>query len=140
MTKGGSLDTVQESDPAEAAGSDCDELGTLSLCFAASVKHHANCSIDFSAFGPGMQLMTKGSTLDTVQESEPAEAAGSESEEHDTNSLQTAASEALTAFPDWQGNSRDCVDTSANVWETLAPLTSSANSQSIGHGLDFIAP
>jgi len=65
-----------------------------------------------------MPLM-QGRSLDTVKESE---AAGSDSgDTEDTFSL-------------------DCVDTSANVWETLAPLTSSANSQSIGHGLDFIAP
>lgn len=87
----------------------------------------------------GMPLM-KGRSLDTVKESE---AAGSDSgDTDDTFSLGRAASGSLAEFPDWTADNpaQDCVDTSANVWETLAPLTSSANSQSIGHGLDFIAP
>jgi len=88
----------------------------------------------------GMPLM-QGRSLDTVKESE---AAGSDSgDTEDTFSLGRAASGSLAEFPDWTGDNpaaQDCVDTSANVWETLAPLTSSANSQSIGHGLDFIAP
>lgn len=86
-----------------------------------------------------MPLM-QGRSLDTVKESE---AAGSETgDSEDAFSLGHAASGSLAEFPDWTGDQRaqDCVDTSANVWETLAPLTSSANSQSIGHGLDFIAP
>ncbi len=82
----------------------------------------------------------KGRSLDTVKESD---AAGSESgDTDDTFSLNGAASGSLAEFPDWTGDqpAQDCVDTSANIWETLAPLNSSANSQSIGHGLDFIAP
>ena len=86
-----------------------------------------------------MQLMTKGTSLDTVQESEVAETAGSESDE-DAHSLQPAASETLAEFPDWKKDSRDCVDSSANFWDTLAGLRSSAHNHSIGHGLDFIAP
>ena len=88
----------------------------------------------------GMPLM-KGRSLDTVNESEVA---GSESgETEDTSSLNGAGSGSLAEFPDWTFDhpaQQDCVDPSANIWETLIPLTSSANSQSIGHGLDFIAP
>ena len=89
----------------------------------------------------GMQLMIKGTSLDTVQESEVAEAAGSETDEESyAPSLQPAASETLAEFPDWKKDSKDCVDPSANFWDTLAGLRSSAHNHSIGHGLDFIAP
>ena len=89
----------------------------------------------------GMPLM-KGHSLDTVRESEVA---GSDYDETETSdgefSLDRAYTEDLSEFPDWQiGPSQDCCDTSANIMETLNPLNSSANSQSIGHGLDFIAP
>ncbi|KAL3151785.1 hypothetical protein ABBQ38_012757 [Trebouxia sp. C0009 RCD-2024] len=92
--------------------------------------------------GPsGMPLMT-GRSLDTVKESEVA---GSEyadgASSDDGFSLDRADSGDLSEFPDWQiGPAQDCCDTSANIMQTLNPLHTSANSQSIGHGLDFIAP
>lgn len=84
----------------------------------------------------------KGRSLDTVNESEVA---GSEYDDGDTSdgefSLDRADSGDLSEFPDWHiGRAQDCCDTSANIMDTLNPLNTSANSQSIGHGLDFIAP
>ena len=89
----------------------------------------------------GMPLM-KGRSLDTVKESEVAGSEYGDGEVSDGGfSLDRANSGDLSEFPDWQiGHAQDCCDTSANIMETLNPLNSSANSQSIGHGLDFIAP
>ena len=86
--------------------------------------------------------LVQGRSLDTVRESEVAGseyADGGSSE--DGFSLDRADSGDLSEFPDWQiGQAQDCCDTSANIMQTLNTLNTSANSQSIGHGLDFIAP
>lgn len=82
-----------------------------------------------------MPLINKRS-LETVAEHTPSEPGNSD----DAQSISSAASSSLADF-DWGSKrAQDCCDPSAIVYDTLTPLNSSANNQSIGHGLDFIAP
>ena len=82
-----------------------------------------------------MPLINKRS-LETVVEHAPSEAGNSD----DNQSISSAASSSLADLDLGLSKAQDCCDPSAIVYDTLTPLNSSANNQSIGHGLDFIAP
>lgn len=82
----------------------------------------------------GMPLVNKRS-LETVAENTPSESGNSD----DTHSISSAASSSLADL-ELGSRAQDCCDPSAILYDTLTPLNSSANNQSIGHGLDFIAP
>lgn len=69
-----------------------------------------------------------------------AESGQLEGQLDDARSLLSAPSSSLSDVESAINLAQDCCDSSAIVYESLAPLNSSANSQSFGHGLDFIAP
>ena len=96
-----------------------------------------------------MPLIKKRSSLQPVAEDVPTDAATASEPDSgrpsghfdDARSLASIPSSSLSDIESAINLAqKDCCDTSAIVYDTLASLNSSANNQSFGHGLDFIAP